>query len=413
MHKRKIIHSLQTLISHTNIVKSLNNLKYSTKYFGTKHSDSGSETDDIHHSHNNDHHLQKKSFYEDYRMKEPRNIFDNLKEDKFEVIELIEKLREPIKVKKHSYNKLMKNEGDIQSTAEIDQRYSEFLAKCFEEITKKKYPEYKDNIEEYKDSILNYDNLNPYEKEVKTLRAYMNWKIMNKQNSKNSEIENNEFNVDNAKDQLLQKLIKINDNDTHIMVELKNKLKKLINNNKKYKDFLNSNKSNVESKLMEKTLELQKLAYIEIESLKTNKLSNLKSSLNPHIYTFSVDPHNHIEIDNWKNNSNRLSAEKDKYLAMYDIILDEYLNQTNPDNFEDNQFKYMKKSHIPLEEYHDEWADNAIFDYKCRLDNEFFLKFNSEITKFLDKCGVNNYEFNTKVIINYLFNIMILNIYIG
>ena len=55
----------------------------------------------------------------------------------------------------------------------------------------------------------------------------------------------------------------------------------------------------------------------------------------------------------------------------------------------------MNKNNIPTEEYRDDWADNTIFDYKCRLDNEFFIKFKSELNKFLEKCEDN--EERTKV----------------
>ena len=395
-NKKPTIQSFKTIFKKKGNNNFLEKALLSKMNFGSKHSASGSESDDHSHDHHDDHHHpQERKFYDDYRMKEPRNVFEHLKEDKLNVLELIEKLREPVTIKKNSYKVLSKKEGESKSTAEIEAEYTEFLAKCFQDVTSKKYPEYKEHLEEFKNSIPNYDSLNPYEREVKTLKAYMNWRIVNYKEGERSNDRENNFTIDEAKKELLDKLTKISDNDTNIMAKLKKKLKKVVSNNAKYKDFLKKYNSDLENKALEKIVEKQKFAYVEIESLKTNKLSDLKSSLNPHFHAISVDPHDEIEIDNWKTNSNRLEAEKDKYLAMYDIILDQYLSNHNPDNLKDEPFKYMNKNNVPTEEYRDDWADNTIFDYKCRLDNEFFIKFKSELNKFLEKCEDN--EERTKV----------------
>ena len=123
--------SIKFLKSNKNKISLLKNLNLfkgsiSSKSFGDKHSASGSDSEhqhDEHHDDHHDHHHKVVDFYEDYKMKEPRNIFNHINEDKFNISSLIEQLKEPINIKKNEHKTVEKNEGE-KNLAEIENEYT-------------------------------------------------------------------------------------------------------------------------------------------------------------------------------------------------------------------------------------------------------------------------------------------------
>lgn len=353
------------------------------KNFSQKHSSSGSESDaDHHHDH---HHTEKRNFYEDRKMKEPLKTLDNIKEDQFDPLKILNKLREPIKSTKKSENH---KQNHVKSINDIEKDYVNFLASAFESATLKKYPDYKTNIHEFKHLIPEYDSLNPYEREVKVLDTYMHWSIGKiRDNTDTSSIykSGEGYEKSKAKAEFFSKVTHIEENDSHILKNLKNKLKKIIEADVKYEKFKYDYSKELESKALERLVEKKKVAYSELTVSNNKVLSDLKSPLNPYFKTVSPTPHDHIDITHWKSNTNQLNAEKHKYLAMYDIILDQSLSRIRPENSNDDVFKYVKEEYKPSKEYYDAFADNTVFDYVCKNDSEFYIKAREEIDNFFKK----------------------------
>mgnify|MGYP000314133715 CR=1 FL=1 len=190
----------------------------------TSHEGSGSESD---HDHSHDHH-HKVNFFEDKKITEAWNTFRHVKSDKFDVLGLIEKLREPAKPEDPK-SKLVVEKSD-KSLADIDREYSEFLAESFRNVVSKKYPDYKKDLESFKHNIPNFDKLNPYEKEVQILDAYMNYTVdedrrrsFNIQENSNSKNQN-DYESLLHRIELLGKLTKTDQGDTRVLKHLKKKL---------------------------------------------------------------------------------------------------------------------------------------------------------------------------------------------
>lgn len=343
---------------------------------------SGSDSDHHHH----DHHDHQPSFFEDKKIKEPWNIFKHSRPESSEVLKLIEKLREPLKSSPHNIAKI---EGTNKTLFEIEKEYSEFLANAFEKVTLKKYPEYKIHLDKFKNKIANYDNLNSYEREVKTLDAYMFWTV-EELRRKSFEAQNfgdnkSKLEAANARKEFFDKITKIDESDTNVLKGIKNKLKKLIESELKYESFKHNYTKELESKALEKLVNEKKVAYSNVDFTNNTKLDNLKAPLNPHYHESSITPHDHINIAKWNSQPNKVENEKYKYLALYDLTIDQFLRNARPKNQEDDSFKYTSPNHRPDQEFYDEYADNTVFDYACKLDGEFYVKLRQEINEFMSK----------------------------
>lgn len=341
------------------------------RFFGSSnhHQVSGSESGSDDHHHHHPH--EKPNFFRERRITEPWNTFKHIKSDKYEVLTLIEKLREP----------LAKTEDKVIPTLkETEEEYIKFLADVFSEHAVKKYPDYKKNLQEFKSNIPNYENLNPYEREVKTLDAYMNWELK-KQRNKSYEAQGlnseNDYIVDRL--QLLSKLTEENNSDTRILKSIKKKLKKVLESDAKYSKFLSNYNKETESKTISKIIEKRKTGYTEQEFYVSRELKDLKSPQNPYYNPISIVPHDHIKIDNWNSNPDKTDNERHKYLALYDIVIDQHLRRIRP-NLEDDTLKYANKNHIQDENTHfDPIQENMYFSHVCRPDGQYFNNFIKEV----------------------------------
>ena len=83
----------------------------------------------------------------------------------------------------------------------------------------------------------------------------------------------------------------------------------------------------------------------------------------------------------------RGTEEKWKYLAYFDIIIDQHLRQVRPSSISESEemFKYVKDEYKPLKSLRDDYLDNMYWDYLYTLDNEFYLKFREEIQRVMGK----------------------------
>jgi hypothetical protein len=370
----------------------------------TSHEGSGSESDHDH-DHSHDHH-HKVNFYEDKKITEPWNTFRHVRADKFDVLGLIEKLRQP-SVPEDPKTKLVIEKSD-KSLADLDREYTEFLAESFRNVVSKKYPDYKKDLESYKHKIENFDKLNPYEKEVQILDAYMNYN-MEQDRKKSFNIQENP-NSNNQNDyesllhriELLGKLTKTDNGDTRVLKHLKKKLQKLLESDHKYSKFLKEYTEEFEGKVVKRVIENVKLGYSNVPTIVNKELKDIQSSLNPYYKPASATPHDSIKADDWLSNPDKVDNERNKYLALYDIIVDQHLRRVRPDNLEDDTEKYVAESHKGSAKDKD-LLDNTLYDYTCKLDGEYYSKFRNELDKFFKNKDVNDPVSLFKSNFNYLF----------
>lgn len=393
------------------IKNKFNLLQFSQKAF-SDHSGSGSDTD--YHQSN----TQPKSFFEEKKITEPWNTWRHLKDEKFEVLSLIERLREPAKGKKD--NNLRRLDSSNKKLSHVHSEYCKFLAECFESTVTKKYPEYKQNLEELKKEIPNYDRLNPYEREVKTLDAYMNKQIrdLREETYKKQGFEltkgtysyfgekermspQQNYEAISRRKELLEKLTHVGEGDTSIVKTIKSKLGKVLNSQEKYAKFLKDYQDELEQNLMETVVEKRKMGYTKKE-IKTDKtLKNLESPHNPHLSNPGVMVYDNIKIDDFKPHPDRMDSNRHKYLALYDLVIDQHLGRIRPSNLEDNINEYVNPVYSTdrnLDIYNstflknergnrsqNEYIDNSLYDHFCRLDGEYYVKFRAELERFFDK----------------------------
>lgn len=379
--------------------KEFKNLFLSKKFFGTHSShdsgfDSGSGSDH-HHEHHHDHH----DFFEDRVITEPWNTFKHIKSDKFDILELIQNLRDPIKSSKGP-NSLVKEVGSKKTLVEVQNEYISFLAESFKNIVGKKYPEYRSNLEELKKEIIGWETMNEYQREVQLLDTYMKNQIRKtREESMKAQVKSDcghlssaEYELEqvNHKIEILGKLTVENESDTRILKTIKRKLKKVLESDKKYSKFLVNYQKELESKVLQKVVEKKNLGYSEENTILNKELSDLKSSLNPYYHPVSVTPHDHIQIDNWSSRPEKIENERHKYLALYDIIIDQHINRVRPESKEDNinEYNLAATNQDPFDKNENDKIENIYFDYTCRNDSEFYNKFLNEIDKVLKKTEV-------------------------
>jgi hypothetical protein len=204
-------------------------------------------------------------------------------------------------------------------------------------------------------------------------------------------------------------LTKEDKRDNKIFSSLKHKLSKVIKTEKEFEDFKARYNNIVEKHLIEKIVERKrKTAYYTIVENKADtnyKLEDINSPLNKHKKQYSVTPHDHIHPQHLLKDPEKANAEKWKYLAFYDIVIDQHLRKIRPDAIDDQVFKYVKPNHKPLSYTENHLIDNMYYDFLYTLDNEFYLKFKEEIRKIRDLEQERNHEQDDPVNIKY-FNIL-------
>lgn len=151
-----------TLRSSNNLLLNLPKCNFS----GGHHSGSDTEQDH-HHSTTSASDLSETEEIFNFQ----RNQIFKAKPEKFSVDNLLDSIKTPLN---------SRQQGVPQSSLNLfktNEEYINFLATNFEKHALKRYPEYKTHLNEFKDRIVNFDKLNPYQKEVVTLEFYMLWKL--------------------------------------------------------------------------------------------------------------------------------------------------------------------------------------------------------------------------------------------
>lgn len=176
--------------------------------------------------------------------------------------------------------------------------------------------------------------------------------------------------------------------DTRILHHLKEKLHEVLKTESEFEDFKQRYNKLIENNILDKIVEKKKkTAYYSIIENKDEKnliLNDISAPLNKYKPRYSAMPHDHIHPQHYLSDPERANREKWKYLAYFDIILDQHLRQIRPDGIVDEKFKYIKEENKPIGAIEDHVLDNMYFDYNYKLDNEFYLKFKDTINQVID-----------------------------
>jgi hypothetical protein len=365
---------------------------------GHGHGHSGSESDHEHghheeHHEHHDHHEGKDipivsdaHFHEEARSR----IFNH--QEKFSVDNLLGQLKEPLVQFK------TKPDASVIEVYKSQDEYINFLAQSFERKALEKYPEYKTHLEQFKHLIPNYDSLNAYQREAYTLDTYLHWKLELEELQIRESYNFSGTPLERARQRLnfFQNLTKEDHHhDTRHMHHLKEKLNKILSTEADFEEFKQRYNESAEKQLVEDIMEKRKSSvYFDIVENKAelhHDLYDLKAPGNKHRIDTSVTPHDHIHPQHYLKNPELVNEEKWKYLAYFDIVLDQHLRQVRPSSISPNEemFKYVKDENKPLKNLEDHLLDNMYYDYLYTLENEFYVKFKEEIRSVVKKMNKN------------------------
>ena len=375
--------------------KSMPFVKFNVSYFSGGHhghSASGSDHSDHEHDHHDhhehadhegDHPIVPDGEYE----KEARSRIFN-KRETFSVEDILSGVKTPITKAKDT-----KIDPSQISTFSSEQEYIQFLAKSFENKALQRYPDYKNNLDEFKHLIPMYDKLNDYQREVYTLDTYLHWEL------EKSELETREmYNfsgtpVERARQRVafFQKIVaEDHHHDNHLLHHLKEKLREILQKELDYEEFKHKYNETVENQLINNIIENRKKTfYYEITENKADlnkQIEDLKAPGNKWKFESSVTPHDHIHPQHWQKDPEKTNEEKWKYLAYFDIVIDQHLRQVRPSSISEYEeiYKYVKDQYKPLRHTEDHSRDNMYYDYLYTLENEFYVKFKEEITEYFE-----------------------------
>lgn len=379
--------------NHTPLNK-LQLFKFSGGHHG--HSASGSDHSDHEHDHEHDDHGDHHEHGEhtdhpivsegNYDKEARSRIFNKI--ETFSVDDLLSAIKTPITK--------IKTKIDLSQVSAFssDQEYINFLAKSFQNKALQKYPEYKNQLEEYKHLIPNYERLNEYQKEVFSLDTYLRWEL-EKTELESREIYNfSGIPVERARQRLafFQNLVaEDHHHDNRIMHHLKEQLKEVLQKELNYEEFKHKYNETMENQLINEIMEKKrKTFYYEITKNKTEidkEIVDLKAPLNKFKFESSITPHDHLNPQHFLTDPEKANEEKWKYLAYFDIIVDQHLRQVRPSSISemDEIYKYVKNEFKPLRHVEDHSKDNMYWDYLYTLENEFYVKFKQEIIEYFDK----------------------------
>jgi hypothetical protein len=382
---------LNQFLNNNNSFMKLQVFKFSGGHHG--HSASGSDHSDHEHDHHEhaeheehevDHPIVPEGEYE----KEARSRIFN-KRESFSVDDLLSGVKSPITKPKDT-----KIDASQISSFSSEQEYVQFLAKSFENKALHKYPDYKKHLDEFKHLIPMYDKLNDYQREVFTLDTYLHWDL------EKTELETREMynfsgtQVERARQRFdfFQKIVAENHHhDNRIMHHLKEKLKEILQKELEYEEFKHKFNETVENQLITSIIENKKKTfYYEITQNKTElnkQIEDLKAPGNKWKFESSVTPHDHIHPQHWQKDPEKTNEEKWKYLAYFDIVIDQHLRQVRPSSISEMEeiYKYVKDENKPLRHTENHSRDNMYWDYLYTLENEFYVKFKEEVIEYFEK----------------------------
>lgn len=139
------------------------------KYFSGGHNSHSDSDSDHHHNHTSTGTSSSETSETEDHLSLLRSRAFSKVPKKVPIDNVLEQAKIPITRQKEKFESvpMFQNEGE----------YINFLAKEFRLKALVKYPGYDSNVEEFKHKILDYDRLNPYQREVQTLNIFLLHKL--------------------------------------------------------------------------------------------------------------------------------------------------------------------------------------------------------------------------------------------
>jgi hypothetical protein len=182
-------------------------------------------------------------------------------------------------------------------------------------------------------------------------------------------------------------LFEHNSSDNKIMEDLREKLHHLIHQEVEFEKFKKNYNEVVESDILKNIVEKKKSNYyfnfVENKKDINVKLNDILSPNNKYKPKFHGNPHDHIHPQHYLSDPEKADAEKWKYLAFWDIYLDNFVRNVRPSSLEDEAFRYVKQKPEVSQENH--IKNNMYFDYLFTMDNEFYKKFMEDAGRITNK----------------------------
>lgn len=155
---------------------------------------------------------------------------------------------------------------------------------------------------------------------------------------------------------------------------MKQKLQDVVRTELEFEEFRNSYNKEIESQVLAKVVEKKNVYFdINVNKLEGNRrLHNLKSPLNPKkpIYDATIDEH--FNPQHWLSDPHQAKYDRWKYMAYFDLILDNHMRQVRPNGVYDDIFTYVKPHHRPLYWSENDFNNNMYFEYRFSYKHEVF-----------------------------------------
>jgi hypothetical protein len=171
------------------------------------------------------------------------------------------------------------------------------------------------------------------------------------------------------------------------MHHLREQLHHLIHQEVEFEKFKSQYNEIVESEILKNIVEKKKsnyyYNYVENKKDINMELNDLLAPNNKFKPKFHANPHDHIHPQHYLKDPEKANSEKWKYLAYWDIYLDNYIRQVRPSSLDDEEFKYVtQKPEFAMENH---IKNNMYYDYLFTMDNEFYKKFIEDVQRFTKK----------------------------
>jgi hypothetical protein len=171
------------------------------------------------------------------------------------------------------------------------------------------------------------------------------------------------------------------------MHHLREQLHHLIHQEVEFEKFKHQYNEIVESEILKSIVEKKKsnyyYNYVENKKDKNLQLNDLLSPNNKFKPKFHANPHDHIHPQHYLKDPEKANQEKWKYLAYWDIYLDNHIRNVRPSSLDDETFKYVVQKPQFAQENH--IKNNMYYDYLFTMDNEFYKKFLEDVHRFTKK----------------------------
>lgn len=119
--------------------------------------------------------------------------------------------------------------------------------------------------------------------------------------------------------------------------------------------------------------DLKENLFFKLNQNKVSYSENLKSPLVPNQRPGHVELYDSIKIDEFNKRPDEAEARKYKHLAIYDILIDQHIRATRPEDRFDDSFKYVSQRSKPSWSKINDFNNNVFFDEFFTFKNNFII----------------------------------------